>query len=97
MNIIKKYIDQDYIDEVGVYEGYYDKECNINKFDKEFNVYSLRVSIFCNNYKINHKNKFFISLHDELMKVAWNPNRYKYWCLDFQELRYLEERWAKSK
>ena len=98
-----RYVNEDYVrlngyDEyygrVDGYEGYYDKECNINKFDKEFTVYSLEVDIYVNEDKIIHKKKFYKSLYDDLMKVAWHPSRYLDWCIDVEELKFLEELWG---
>ena len=80
----------------GVFLAYYDKECNINAFDKRFYVTSLEVSIFLDKNKILHKELFYKPLHDELMAVAWHPSRYLDWCIDFEELRDLKERWGEE-
>ena len=80
----------DYYDNYyGGVDGYYDKECNINKFDKEFTVLSLEVDIYVNEYKINHKNKFYKNLNKEIKEAVWDYN----WYLDFEELRDLNKRW----
>ena len=50
------------------------------------------VSIYTNPYKVLRKNKFYKSLHDEIVAAVWQPSRY----LDFQELRDLKERWGEK-
>ena len=66
---------------------------NFNRGD-DFIIDSMVVSICTNPYKINHKNKFYKSLYDDLMKVAWHPSRYLDWCIDVEELKFLEELWG---
>ena len=92
------YENEEYILGDGYHEifGYYDKECNINKFDKNFIVGSLNVEINIDSYKLEHKKKFYKTLHNDLMEVAWGTDRVLNWCLDFEELRDLKERWGKN-
>ena len=57
----------DYYGRDGIYKGYYDKECNIDKFDNNFIVDVLLVNIYVNADKLSHKKKFYKKLYDELM------------------------------
>ena len=70
-------------------------EIYYNKFGKEFIVSLFEISILVDIDKINHKRKLY-KVFDELLEVAWNPDRINYldWCLDFEELRDLKERWG---
>ena len=63
----------------------------IYKFDEKFHVGKIEMGIFLNYFKVIHKEKFFRRLHDEIMEVAWHPTRYLDWCVDFEELKFLEE------
>ena len=42
------------------------------------------------------KINFFTRLQEELTNEAWSPDRTNYldWCLDFEELRDLKQRWS---
>ena len=88
MNFVKNFM-------LGIVElidfGYYDKECNINKFDNKFIVNSFEVIIFLKNdlhvdlIKAINKSKFYKGLHDDLMVTAWHPKRVVDWCYDIEE------------
>ena len=47
-----------------------------------------------NPYRRIHKSTFYRDLHDDLMPVAWHPDRFLDWCVDIEELKCLEERWG---
>ena len=40
-----------------------------------------------------HKRKFFKKIHDEVLSVAWHPDRFFDWCVDEEEKEFLEEMW----
>ena len=42
-----------------------------------------------------HKLKFYKSLHEEVIKIAWHPNRYWNWCLTEDEKQEIEKLWYK--
>ena len=52
---------------------------------------SIVVQIRIDKYKLEHKEKFYKDLYDDLMAVTWHPSRYLDWCIDFEELKFLEE------
>ena len=59
----------------------------------DFIVSSIKIILYRNAYKVLHKKKFYNDLYNDLMEVAWNPIRVLDWCIDFQELRDLKNRW----
>ena len=67
-----------------------DDEDDIN----DFIIDTFEVTIYTDVYKILHKRNFYKDLYDDLMSIAWHPDRYIDWCLDFEELRDLKERWG---
>ena len=78
------YGDEDVVD-------YYDKDCDDVK---DLIIDSFEVIIYADSDKVEHKNKFHKDLHNDLMVVAWRPDRVLDWCLDFEELRDLKKRWS---
>ena len=76
----------------GEYDDDYQTKYNINNFI----IYSFEVIIPLDVFKKLHKQKFYKDLYDELMEVAWDPDRFMDWCLDFEESRNLKERWGKK-
>ena len=40
-----------------------------------------------------HKRIFKDEIQDELMIVTWHPDRFLDWCVDIEELKFLEELW----
>ena len=80
------------MDIVDVEKEDYKIEHSIN----DFIIISFKVTLYTNMHKIIHKNKFYKSLYDDIMEVAWNPDRFMNWCLDFEDLRNLKERWRKN-
>ena len=86
----------EFYDYIRNFSGYYDKECNINRFDNNFIIEIVNIRLQMDTYKLLHKEKFYKSLYDELMAIAWHPSRYLDWCIDFEELRDLKERWGKE-
>ena len=100
-------IDYDRVRVPGFY-GYYDKECDINKFDNNFTIEIIDTIIPVNPKKVEHKDKFYNDLYDDLMRaihkrkfykdlrdelipITWHPSRYLDWCVEFNELKFLEE------
>ena len=77
--------------EFGVYHPR--DELKINNIN-EIIIVSLKIKLHKNIFKLNHKKKFYKSLYDDLMKVAWHPSRYLDWCIDVEELKFLEELWG---
>ena len=57
--------------------GYYDKECDINKFDNNFIIDFIDIMIEINPHKLEHKNKFYKDLHYDLMKAIHKRKFYK--------------------
>ena len=43
--------------------------------------------------RYHHKRKFYINIHEELLPVAWHPDRVYDWCFDEEEKGFLEEMW----
>ena len=37
-----------------------------------------------------HKRTFYRDLYDDLMPVAWHPDRFLDWCIDIEELKCLK-------
>ena len=72
-------------------EEYYDMD---DDFFNDFIIDSMEIIIYTDAYKILHKQKFLKDLHDEIMGIAWHPNRFQEWCLDTEELKGLKERWV---
>ena len=35
--------------------------------------------------RCHHKRKFYINIHEELLPVAWHPDRVYDWCFDEEE------------
>ena len=50
-------------------------------------------SIHCDLLRHHHKREFFGRVRDELLPVAWHPDRFFDWCLDEGEKEFLEEMW----
>ena len=44
-------------------------------------------------YQYHHKKKYFKSLHEELIAIAWYPDRYWDWCVDEDEKTAFKKRW----
>ena len=44
-------------------------------------------------YQYHHKKKYFKSLHEELIAIAWHPDRYLDWCVDEDEKTAFKKRW----
>ena len=64
---------------------------SIKDFDNKYIITEIFFGRVYDYFKILHKKKFHKYLRDELMVVAWHPTRYLDWCIDFEELRFLEE------
>ena len=43
--------------------------------------------------KYHHKRRFARGIHDELLPVAWHPDRWWDWCVDEEEKRVTKELW----
>ena len=71
-------------------DDYYSNSMN------DFIIYSIKITLYKDAHKVLHKKKFYKPLHDELMAAAWHPSRYLDWCIDFEELRDLKERWGEE-
>ena len=41
----------------------------------------------------HHKRSFSRRIHDEVLPIAWHPNRFWDWCVDEEEKGFLEEMW----
>ena len=41
-----------------------------------------------------HKRIFLNEIKEELIPVTWHPDRYLDWCVDTDELKFLEQLWA---
>ena len=44
-------------------------------------------------FQYHHKRRFFKSLHEELIAIAWNPDRWQDWCLCEEERKEIEKLW----
>ena len=44
-------------------------------------------------FQYHHKREFFGRIHDELLPVAWHPDRFFNWCVDAEEKKFLGEMW----
>ena len=40
-----------------------------------------------------HKHKFYKSLHEEVIQIAWHPDRYWNWCLTEDEKKEIQKLW----
>ena len=48
-------------------------------------------------FRYHHKRKFYKKLYyDDLLPVAWHPDRFFDWCLDEDEKRGLEQMWPST-
>ena len=47
-------------------------------------------------FKYHHKRKFSGKIHEELLPIAWNPDRFLDWCVDEKEKQFLERMWRVS-
>ena len=68
-----------------------DLDCDNDLDIKDFFIFSIKVKLYTDEYKILHKKKFYKDLYDDLMVATWHPSRYLDWCIDFEELKFLEE------
>ena len=50
-------------------------------------------SIYHDLLRHHHKRKFSRRIHDELLAIAWHPDRVFNWCFDEGEKRFLGEMW----
>ena len=59
----------------------------------EHKVSHITVKIL-NAHKHYHKSNFYKRLRDELMPIAWHPDRVWDWCFDDEHKREAEQLWA---
>ena len=45
-------------------------------------------------FQYHHKRKFYRKIHDELLPIAWHPDRWWDWCVDEDEKRIAEKLWC---
>ena len=86
----QKYFMNIYNDEDDDDDDYYANSMN------DFIIDSIKITLCKDAHKVLHKKKFYNDLHNDLMAVAWHPSRYLDWCIDFEELRDLKERWGEE-
>ena len=43
--------------------------------------------------RYHHKRKFFKKIHDEVLPLAWHPDRFFDWCIDEEEKGFLKGVW----
>ena len=43
--------------------------------------------------RYHHKKNYFKSLHEELISIAWHPDRWRDWCLCEDEKKEIEKLW----
>ena len=55
---------------------------------------SIEEELLYESNKRIHKRTFYRDLYDDLMPVAWHPDRFLDWCVDIEELKVLEELWV---
>ena len=61
--------------------------------DTESEVSHITIKML-NAYKHYHKSDFYRGLRDELMAIAWHPDRVLDWCVDHEEREEMKERWG---
>ena len=85
--------DENYFNEILIYGGFrnFFEEDDELEFFNGIVLDSIVVQIRIDKYKLEHKEKFYKDLYDDLMAVTWHPSRYLDWCIDFEELKFLEE------
>ena len=44
-------------------------------------------------FQYHHKREFFRRIRDELLPIAWHPDRFWNWCVDEEEKGFLEGMW----
>uniref|UniRef100_UPI001C0712A8 hypothetical protein n=1 Tax=Acinetobacter baumannii TaxID=470 RepID=UPI001C0712A8 len=45
-------------------------------------------------FKYHHKRKFYGKIRDEILPIAWHPDRYWNWCLDEEEKERAKKMWC---
>ena len=45
-------------------------------------------------FQYHHKREFFGRIRDELLPVAWYPDRFFDWCVDEEEKEFLKKVWG---
>ena len=43
--------------------------------------------------KYHHKLKYFKKIYEEMLPIAWHPDRWWDWCVDEEEKEIMEEMW----
>ena len=51
-------------------------------------------TVFDELFKYHHKRNFYRKIYEELLPVAWHPDRVYDWCFDEEEKGFLEEMWG---
>ena len=70
-----------------------DKPWNWEDISQNYLLYDINKTLWYHNNRkiqtIEHVNNF----KDEMLGVAWDPSRFKYWCLTKNEQEELNIRW----
>ena len=44
-------------------------------------------------FQFHHKRNYFKTLHEEVIQIAWHPDRYWNWCISEDEKKEIEKLW----
>ena len=48
-------------------------------------------NIHADLFKYHHERKFSRKIHEEVLSIAWHPDRFWNWCVDEEEKRFLRD------
>ena len=53
-------------------------------------------AVFDELFKYHHKREFSGNIYEEMLHIAWHPDRFWDWCVDEKEKGFLEGMWRES-
>ena len=53
-------------------------------------------TVFDEIFKYHHQCEFSGKIYEEMLPIAWHPDRFWDWCVDEEEKGFLEGMWRES-